>query len=263
MSTPTAPPEGVVARYLNATGTPVDVVDTRGGAQATCRGCDWSATSRSSGSAWDAAREAARRNAQGHAGTCQTGTPRGEAANWITQPPLTLADILTDKDGTIPAEQAAIYLKANWDIHMFIGHITQAEANQRLAAMDQTLSGLLTVRGDFTHRWAIFERHEDSCESLEDEAWVVANGPADDLCHCEDPWYARWVDAGTPGAIAVTTAFADANWDAEVSVNALTGPADQGLAAAALADLTRKHMEAAKTEAEAAHRQVEAARGQR
>lgn len=65
-------PEGVVARHLTAAGVPVDVVDTRGGAQAACQGCGWSATSRRSASVWDAAREAASRNAQGHAATCTT-----------------------------------------------------------------------------------------------------------------------------------------------------------------------------------------------
>lgn len=137
------------------------------------------------------------------------------------QPLLSLADILSDKDGaTVPAEQAALYLAEWGDVHMFIGHITQAEANQRLAAMDQTLSGLLTVRGDFNHRWAIFERHKDYCDALFDDHDEELDEDAldlapEDFCTCEDPWYARWVDAGTPGAIAVTTAFADANWDAE------------------------------------------------
>jgi hypothetical protein len=133
------------------------------------------------------------------------------------QPVLALADILTDKNGTVtPAEQAALYLEEWGDVHLFIGHITQDEANQRLAALDQTLSGLLTVRGDFTHRWAIFERHEDNCDALgEDEDELGEDElelDPDDFCRCEDPWYARWVDAATPGAIAVTTAFADADW---------------------------------------------------
>lgn len=65
-------PEGVVARHLTVGGAAVDVVDTRGGAQVTCQGCGWSATSRGSASVWDAAREAAGRNAQGHAATCTT-----------------------------------------------------------------------------------------------------------------------------------------------------------------------------------------------
>ena len=139
------------------------------------------------------------------------------------QQPLALADVLKcghDDHAPIPAEQAAIYLEANWDVHLFIGHITQDEANQRLAAKDQTLSGLLTVRGDFTHRWGVFERHEDGCDALYDYSDELDDDAleldADDFCRCEDPWYARWVDAGTPGAIAVTTAFADAHWDAEV-----------------------------------------------
>lgn len=138
------------------------------------------------------------------------------------QTPLTLADILKGADGvTVPVETSAIFLEEHGDVHMFIGHITEAEANRRLAAMDQSLSGLLTVRGDFTHRWGIFERHEDSCDALYDDLDELDEDAlelcADDFCRCEDPWYARWVDEGTPGAIAVTTAFADANWDVEVT----------------------------------------------
>lgn len=132
------------------------------------------------------------------------------------QPALALADILKTKKGTIPAEQAAIFLEEWGDVHLFIGHITQEEANRRLAAKDQTLSGLLTVRGDFAHRWGIFERHEDSCDALYDDTDELDEDDleldADDFCRCEDPWYSRWVDEGTPGAIAVTTAFADADW---------------------------------------------------
>lgn len=135
------------------------------------------------------------------------------------QQPLTLADILKSDDATsLPADQAALYLVENWDIHLFIGHIDIAEANRRLAAKDQTLSGLLTVRGDFTHRHAIFVRHEESCDALFDEEDDDLDPDdfhtltPDDFCTCEQPWYAHWTEPSTPGSIAVTTAFADSAW---------------------------------------------------
>jgi hypothetical protein len=129
------------------------------------------------------------------------------------QPPLTLTDILTNRDGAAePAEQFVAFLPEHWDIHMVIGHVTEEEFNRRLAAIDHTLSGLQTVRGDFTQRWAVFERHEQECESL--YPFIIAmDGDPNDMCRCRADsraeWVVRWVDAGTVGAIAVTTASAD------------------------------------------------------
>jgi hypothetical protein len=119
-----------------------------------------------------------------------------------------LADILRDRTGApVPAESWTAHLEDHGDIKIFVGHIDQAEADRRLAARNQALSGLETVRGDVTHRWAVIERHDEDCDALSSE--VAIGGDPGDLCACDEPWYPRWVESGTPGAVAVTTAFAD------------------------------------------------------
>lgn len=133
--------------------------------------------------------------------------------NAITdQPPLALADVLKDRTGApIVAEQFVAFLPEKWGIHLVIGHVTEAEFNRRLAALDLTLSGLQTVQDWFTQRWAVFERHEQNCESLYPFIIAMGGDPLD-MCRCRadsrSEWFVRWVDAGASGAIAVTTAFA-------------------------------------------------------
>lgn len=147
-----------------------------------------------------------------------------------SQPPLALSDILTDRTGApLPVEQFVAFLPEHWDIHLVIGHVTEEEFNRRLAAIDHTLSGLQTVRGDFTQRWAVFERHEEDCESL-NPVVIAMGGDPDDMCRCRADsraeWSVRWVDPGTPGAVEVTTAFADADWNAGRGLTA-TNPHEQ------------------------------------
>lgn len=129
------------------------------------------------------------------------------------QQPLTLANILKAHDDTpIPADRYAQYYGQH-ELTVFVGHIDTVEADRRLAVQDTSLSGLLTVRGDLTHRWAVAERHDqDACKYLTllaiQDVLDDDDTPDPELdCDCDDPWYLRWVDdPTTPGAIPVTTA---------------------------------------------------------
>lgn len=123
---------------------------------------------------------------------------------------MTLAEVLVDDKGaTFAPERFAPVLEEFADQTLFIGHIGKAEANGRLRALENDLSGLLTVQGKIRHNWVTFERHEDDCPER--------NVPMDDDPNCEcgkEPWQVNRAKASTPGAVAVTFVFCDEEWDA-------------------------------------------------
>lgn len=114
---------------------------------------------------------------------------------------LTLDQVLTDT----PADEFVGFLADYGDLQMFIGHIDADEANRRLDNLDTSLSGPMEVAGPVTHKWVLFQRHDDACQHQNPNA-------ADDFssCDCGDSdWYPNNADAETSGAVAVTTVFAD------------------------------------------------------
>ncbi|MFJ1827453.1 hypothetical protein [Streptomyces sp. NPDC088178] len=119
---------------------------------------------------------------------------------------LTLDQVLTDGHGTqTPATEFVGFLADYGDLQLFIGHIDAAEANRRLSNLDDYLSGPMEVAGPVTHKWVLFQRHDDACQHRNPNA-------ADDFssCDCGDfDWHPNTAGAETPGAVAVTTVFAD------------------------------------------------------
>ncbi|WP_381801106.1 hypothetical protein [Streptomyces niveus] len=99
-----------------------------------------------------------------------------------------------------PAAEFVAHLADYGDVQLFIGHIDEAEANRRLAATENDLSGLLTIQGPLRHTWVAFGRHEAGCRDAS-------------RCDCgEADWYPNPAEVDAPGAVAVTTGFADEEW---------------------------------------------------
>jgi hypothetical protein len=114
---------------------------------------------------------------------------------------LTLDQILAGDS----ADQFVGFLADYGDLQLFIGHIDATEADRRLVGLDASLSGPLVVAGPVAHKWVVFQRHDDECQRRNPDA-----GDDFDSCDCADfDWYPNNADAETPGAVAVTTVFAD------------------------------------------------------
>lgn len=179
-----------------------------------------------------------------------TTTPPAPAGKPATYLPLN--KILTGpKKRRIPVNEFATFLPDHGNVHLFIGHITKAEAQRRINAHETLHGGIRVSRTKVLKRvwtineepdayWVLFQRHEAGCD------WIsLMNDP--DNCLCGDPddcvcgdlddldefedcecaedadWYPNPVPAGTPGAVAVSTASAfddqdddeDGAWDDE------------------------------------------------
>ncbi|MFB6977716.1 hypothetical protein [Streptomyces scopuliridis] len=113
---------------------------------------------------------------------------------------LTLAEVLVDESGApVPADRFVAHLADYGDVQLFVGHIDEREADRRLQLAETELGGPLTIQGPLNRYWVLFQRHEADCSGAG--------------CECgEADWYPNPVEVGTPGAVAVTTGFADGEW---------------------------------------------------
>lgn len=124
----------------------------------------------------------------------------------MTVSTLTLAEVLAGE----AADEFVGFLADYGDLQLFIGHITPVEANRRLVGAENSLSGPMEVAGPVTHKWVVFQRHDDACQHRNPNAAGDISG-----CDCGDfDWYPNNADAETPGAVAVATVFAN---EAEVA----------------------------------------------